>query len=262
MRIDIYLVKKGIITSREKAKEAVVNGEIMVGGSVVTKPSFVVNEGDEVSVKEVKRYVSRGAHKLLRAKSEFDFEILGKVVMDMGASTGGFTQVALESGASKVYSVDVGRGELATILREDARVVNMENTDIRALTADMCKDVQLVVGDLSFISLRHILPKLKDLFGKPECVLLFKPQFECGANEAKKYKGVVLDKKLHIRLLEEFAIYVKGLGFELSELTYSDLRGKEGNIEYLVHLNGLAKKINIVDIVENAFNALLKKQPR
>jgi len=179
-----------------------------------------------------------------------------RTVLDMGASTGGFTQVSLLNGAKKVYSVDVGHGELDKILVGDKRVVNMEGRDIRALTREELDGVNVVVGDLSFISLKHILPKINELFGKIECVLLFKPQFECGKDIAKKYRGVIKEKAIHTQLLKDFIEELKLYDFALSNITYSSIKGKEGNIEYLVHLNGEVKKYDICQVVESAFLSL------
>jgi 23S rRNA (cytidine1920-2'-O)/16S rRNA (cytidine1409-2'-O)-methyltransferase len=186
----------------------------------------------------------------------FDVDFKDRVVLDMGASTGGFTQISLKLGAKKVYAVDVGSGELDESLRRDKRVVNMEKTDIRSLSKDLVGDCNLVVGDLSFISLKHILPKINSLFGKIEAILLFKPQFECGKEIAKKSRGVIKDKNVHIKLLTEFLKEIESYNFVLTEITHSPIRGKEGNIEYLLHLNGQnVKKYDVKDVVKVAFES-------
>lgn len=256
MRLDVFLVESGEFTSREKAKEAIKNGCVFVDGKEVTKASAEVGDGAKVEVKKTDNFVSRGAYKLRRAYEVFDFSFGGKVVLDIGASTGGFTQFSLLNGAKKVYAVDVGRGELSPLLISDKRVVNLENTDFRKLPKDICADANLIIGDVSFISLKHIFPKIVEIFGcKTEIVMLFKPQFECGAEIAKKFKGVVLDRRLHEKLLTEFLEYAVAFGFSVSNLTYSDLRGKEGNIEYLFHLNGPSNAaFSVKDVVSAAFN--------
>lgn len=255
MRLDMYLMGNGLMPSREKAKGAIKSGSVFVDGKVVNKPAYEVAENAKVEVNKADNFVSRGAYKIKCAYEEFEFSFENRLVMDIGASTGGFTQFAINNGAKKVYAVDVGRGELSPLLASDARVVNMEGTDFRSVNKDICKDVDLIIGDVSFISLKHIFPKICELFGeKIEIVMLFKPQFECGAEIAKKYKGVVLDQKLHKKLLKDFLDYVRVFGFEVSGLVCSGIRGKEGNIEYLFHLNGKRKQsVNIDKVVDGAF---------
>lgn len=205
-------------------------------------------------------YVSRGAFKLAGAIEKFGVDLNGKVVLDIGASTGGFSEVCLENGAKKVYAIDVGKSQLDKKLKLDKRVVDIENTDFREVSKEAFQDVDFITGDLSFISLRHIFPKIVEIFGaSKEICMLFKPQFECGKELAKKFKGVVLDKKLHKNLLEEFCFYLKGLGFKISGLCYSSIQGKEGNIEYLFYLNGEQNfDDNVSKVVDEAFEILKK----
>ena len=254
IRLD-NLVSKNENISRSRAQTLIKEGKVDVEGKVVTKPSFLLDENSQISLNIQENYVSRGAYKLKKALEVFDVTVREKIVLDMGASTGGFTQVALENGAKKVYSVDVGKGELSKQLDQDERVVNMEQTDIRFLTTEMVGDTQIVVGDLSFISLKHILPKINMLFGKIECVLLFKPQFECGREIAQKSHGIVKDKAVHKNLLKEFFEELKIYDYKLSDITFSPIKGKSGNVEYLLHLNGNGKKkVDITKVVEDAFN--------
>lgn len=256
MRLD-FLVAQKLGISRTKAQSLIKGGSVFVGEIVVNKPAFEIESDENITINQKDNYVSRGAYKLKRAVEEFSLDLNGRVVVDMGASTGGFTQVALESGASKVYSVDVGHGELDKTLSMDARVVNMEGTDIRALTRDKVGDASLVVGDLSFISLKHILPVVHNLFGGIECALLFKPQFECGKEVARRYRGVIKDKVVHKALLNEFLEELKIYDFTLSGLTHSSIKGKEGNIEYLVHINGKQDaEIDVKVVVDRAFSEL------
>lgn len=256
-RIDTFLVKIGKFASREKAQKAIESGLVFVNGKVCSKVSTKISEKDEIEVEEGDGWVSRGAYKLLKAKEAFKIDFFGKIVLDIGASTGGFTQVALKSGAKKVYALDVGRGELDKNLAADERVVNLENTDFRNVAADLVRDAESVVGDLSFISLRHIFPKIIEIFGQNvQIFMLFKPQFECGKEIAKKYKGVVLDKKVHISLLRDFVLYVKGLGFDVCDLTFSPVKGKAGNIEYLFAIGGNKKTFDVTKVVEEAFKLL------
>lgn len=259
VRLDQFLVARGDCSSREKAVQTIKSGRVLVRGKVISKPSFLV-EGEEITVLPAEEYVSRGAFKIKRAYQEFDLSFEGKVVVDIGASTGGFTDFALKKGAKKVYAIDVGKGELAPSLRQDERVVNLEGQDFRLIDKNLCKDANMIIGDLSFISLRHILPKVVELFGKDiEICMLFKPQFECGKEIAKKCKGVIKDKALHKRLLKEFEKFVSENGLNISNLTYSPIKGKSGNIEYLFHINGQNKPFDIDKIVDEAFVSAKKE---
>ena len=243
--------------SRTKAQALIKNEKVQVDGNIINKPSFEVNCENSINLLQTDIYVSRGAYKLVGAIQKFGLNFKDKVVLDMGASTGGFTQVSLLSGAHKVYSVDVGHDELDKGLAKDKRVINMEGRDIRTLEKNEIIDVNLVVGDLSFISLKHILPKINQLLGPVECVILFKPQFECGKEVAKKYRGLIKDKVIHKNLLKDFIEELKIYNFVISDLTYSPIKGREGNIEFLLHLNGdKAKIINIDEIVDEAFSQL------
>ncbi|MBE7074063.1 MAG: TlyA family RNA methyltransferase [Clostridiales bacterium] len=256
MRLD-FLVAEKLNISRTKAQNLIKEGKVQVACGIVDKPSYDVDSDKNITILQTENYVSRGAYKLVGAIEKFGLNFQNKIVLDMGASTGGFTQVCLINGASKVYSVDVGKGELDKSLVQDKRVVNMEGQDIRTLTNEMVKGVNIIVGDLSFISLKHILPKVFSLFGEIECALLFKPQFECGKEVAKKYRGVIKDKVVHKKLLIDFVEELKLYNFTLSNITYSSIKGKEGNIEYLLHLNGKETKVfDISQIVDTAFKEL------
>lgn len=165
MRLDVYLVEKMGVGSRAKAQQLIKDGLVFVDGKCVNKPSHELLCNENITITEYRQYVSRGAYKLLGAIEVFGLDFTGKVVLDIGASTGGFTEVALEKGAKKVYSIDVGRGELAEKLKNDERVVNMEGRDFRSVLLEEVKDTDLIIGDISFISLRHIIPKIKELLG-------------------------------------------------------------------------------------------------
>lgn len=238
--------------SRNKAQNLIKEGYVFVDGNVVNKPSFETQSHENITINEHDSYVSRGAYKLIKGLDEFGVKVDGKTVLDMGASTGGFTQVLLERGAKKVFSVDVGKGELDKSLALNPRVVNMEGQDIRSLTKEEVGEAELIVGDLSFISLKNILPHINSLFGKMEMILLFKPQFECGKEIARRFRGVIKDKAVHKKLLKEFEEEIKIFDYTLSNLTYSPIKGGSGNTEYLVHLNGInQKQFNIEWIVDN-----------
>ena len=179
-------------------------------------------------------------------------------MLDIGSSTGGFTEVSLLNGATEVIALDVGTNALHDKLRHDSRVKVMENTDFRKVDASVISNTNLIVTDVSFISLRHIFPKIKEVFGDSiEVIALFKPQFECGEKLAKKFKGVIKDKVVHKELLKDFLNYLNELGFNLTEVDYSPITGKEGNIEYLLHINGdRLKKYNLDNLVETAFSSI------
>ncbi len=243
--------------SRNKAQNLIKEGYVFVNGKAENKPSFEVSSDINITISEHCDYVSRGAYKLLKALDEFDVKVENKTVLDMGASTGGFTQVLLERGAKKVFSVDVGKGELDKSISSNPKVINMEGRDIRSLTKEEVEECRLVVGDLSFISLKKVLPHIKGLLGKIEMVLLFKPQFECGKDIAQKYRGVIKEKSIHKKLLKEFKEEVEILDFEFCGLTFSPIKGGSGNIEYLVYLNGCNKaNIDIDKAVDEAFGIL------
>ncbi len=255
MRLDQYIVSLGLQESRERTKQAIISGQVYVDGVVITTPSHKVNGTEAITFGEnMLKYVSRGALKLKKACEVFDVNFSGRNVLDIGSSTGGFTEVALEQGASRVVALDVGNNILHLSLRDNPNVTVMENTDFRTVDAKKISHCDLIVTDVSFISLKHIFPRIKQIFGDIEIIALFKPQFECGEKIAKKYKGVIKDKSIHKALLNDFSYYVKELNFELCELDFSPIKGKEGNIEYLLHINGKTRKhFNISDVVDMAF---------
>ena len=237
-RLDQRLFELGLAESREKAKATIMSGIVYVNGQKSDKPGTQVSDDAEIVVRgNACPYVSRGGFKLAKALEVFPVEPAGKVCIDCGASTGGFTDVLLKNGAAKVYTVDVGYGQLAWQLRQDSRVVVMERTNARALTPDMFPEsMDLGVMDVSFISIRLILPALHGLL-KPggEVVCLIKPQFEAGKADVGK-KGVVRDKAVHERVLREMCEFFPTAGYTLLGLDYSPIRGPEGNIEYLAYL--------------------------
>lgn len=253
MRIDLYLTENSFASSRSKAQNLLKEGLVFVNGREITKSSFEVTEADKIEISSHKEYVSRGAQKLVGAIEAFGLDFKQKVVLDMGSSTGGFTQVALENGAKKVYAVDVGKNQLDRSLKNDERVLSIEEQDIRLLSADRVRDVDIVVGDLSFISLLKVLPHIKEILGDKKMCLLFKPQFECGKEVAKKYRGVIKDEKLHIALLDDFVHNMKSLGFVVSGLAPSPIKGGDGNREYLVLLNDGSENYNIINSVKENF---------
>ena len=259
-RLDSELVARGIARSRERAKEMIAAGNVTVNGMTAKKASDNVNENDDIRSCEQEKYVGRGALKLEKAAEEFGLDLTGKVCLDIGASTGGFTDLMLKKGASHVFAVDVGHGQLAEALCRDERVTNMEGTDIRNITAeDIGGQVDFICVDVSFISLTKILPKVHELLkdGASASVLI-KPQFEAGKHDIGK-RGIVKDRKVHIRVLGEIDSFASSIGFICEKYTFSPVKGGSGNIEYLVKLckkSGTPVMHDFKALVESAFTGL------
>lgn len=235
VRLDQLVFDKGLTESRERAKTTIMSGLVFVNGQRMDKPGTPVDESAIVELKgEAIPYVSRGGLKLEKALKSFQLDPLGLVCIDCGASTGGFTDVLLKNGAKKVFAVDVGYGQLAWSLRCDARVVNMERTNIRFVTPDILgEEADLAVMDLSFISIRLVLPVVRELIKEGAYVIcLIKPQFEAGREKVGK-KGVVREIATHIEVVKRFLDFAPTAGFTPLELGFSPIRGPEGNIEYL-----------------------------
>ncbi len=248
-RLDVIIVEKGLAQSRERAKALIMSGVVFVDGQRVDKAGTVVSDDALVEVKGSDlKYVSRGGLKLEKAMQSFPIGLNGKICMDIGASTGGFTDCMLQNGADKVYAVDVGYGQLAWKLRCDERVINLERTNIRYITSEQVPDkIDFASVDVSFISLKLVLPVAREFLSENgEMVCLIKPQFEAGRENVGK-KGVVRDKQVHIdvvKMIISFAIESK---FDVKGLTFSPVKGPEGNIEYLIHLKKGEGKLEIED---------------
>ncbi|MDM8247189.1 TlyA family RNA methyltransferase [Lacrimispora saccharolytica] len=237
-RLDVLLVQRGMAASREKAKAMIMAGEILVDGEREDKAGSMFP--DTVTITQKGRplpYVSRGGLKLEKAMTHFGMDLTGKICMDVGASTGGFTDCMLQNGAVKVYAVDVGHGQLDWKLRNDERVVCMERTNIRYVTPeDIQEPVQFVSIDVSFISLTKVLLPVRNLMEEgAEMTALIKPQFEAGREKVGK-KGVVRDPAVHLEVIQTVISYAKSISFGVRHLEFSPIKGPEGNIEYLVHL--------------------------
>ena len=255
-RLDVLLVERGLVTSREKAKALIMAGDVFVNGQREDKPGTSFQE-DKIKNIEVKGatipFVSRGGLKLDKAVKTFELDFTGFTCMDIGASTGGFTDCMLQNGAYKVYSVDVGHGQLDWKLRSDERVVCMEKTNFRYLTRDQIDDdIDFASCDVSFISLTRILvPARKLLKDGAQMVVLIKPQFEAGRDKVGK-KGVVRDKKVHEEVINRIVDFADAVGFKILHLDYSPIRGPEGNIEYLLHLQKDATRNEEVSLYDEA----------
>lgn len=242
-RLDVLLVQRGLAPSREKAKAMIMEGNVFVENQREDKAGTSISTEAKIEVKgNTLKYVSRGGLKLEKAMTHFDISLEDKVCMDIGASTGGFTDCMLQNGAKKVYAVDVGYGQFAWKLRTDERVVCMEKTNIRYVTPkDIGEPLDFASVDVSFISLSKVLPPAKELLKEDgQMVCLIKPQFEAGREKVGK-KGVVRDAKVHLEVIETVIMNALELGFSILHLEYSPIKGPEGNIEYLVHLQKSAE---------------------
>lgn len=236
-RVDILLVQAGLFPSRQKAIDAIKQGQVLVNGKKVLKPSEKVSANSKFEANtDLLKYVSRGGFKLEGAIRQFGLDLSGTTVLDMGSSTGGFTDCALQHGAKKVYAVDVGSGQLVDKLKNDKRVISMENTDIRDVSKEIIDDCDYIVGDISFISIVKILTSINQFIQKQTLVLLIKPQFECGVEVAKKYKGTIRDYNLSKKICNETLEKLKALGFRVYAVADSPIKGGDGNSEFVALL--------------------------
>lgn len=268
-RLDVLLVNRGLVESREKAKAIIMTGNVFVDNEREDKAGQKFPENVYIEIKGKKlKFVSRGGYKLDKAVDVFPIELDGCVCMDVGASTGGFTDCMLQNGARFVYAVDVGTNQLAWKLRQDERVKSMEKTNIRYVTPeDIGEPVDFVSIDVAFISLTKVLEPVKALMKEgASMVCLIKPQFEAGREKVGK-KGVVRDKSVHTEVIESVMLYAGSLGFAICGLDYSPIRGPEGNIEYLLYVKNENKQFDgispeekkkIQDIVDDAHENAVK----
>ncbi|MHB1391758.1 MAG: TlyA family RNA methyltransferase [Clostridia bacterium] len=264
-RLDVLIHRQGLAVSRERASSQIMSGIVYVNGVKVDKPGTKLSVNSTIEIRgDALPYVSRGGLKLEKALREFNLKLQDKVAMDIGASTGGFTDCMLQNGAAKVYSIDVGYGQLAWSLRTDSRVVCMERTNIRYVTPEAIGEyTDFASIDVSFISLKKVLPAVKQLLKENgEIVCLIKPQFEAGREKVGK-KGVVRDKQVHIDVIGSIVEYCRNdMEMSVLGLSYSPIKGPEGNIEYLLYLS-LCKdtevgslEIDISRIVSDAHSLL------
>ena len=235
LRLDQAMVERGLCDSRERAKRAILAGRVRVNSQLAQKASDTVSPEDEIALAEAEKFVSRGGYKLEGALEHFKLDVAGLVAVDLGASTGGFTDCLLQRGVKRVFAVDVGQGQLAWKLRQDRRVMVMEKTNARYLKPEQLREpADLAVIDCSFISLRKILPPAVALLKtEGNIVALVKPQFEAGKTEADKGRGVIRDPSIHERILEDLRLFATGLGLEWRGVVESPLQGPAGNKEFL-----------------------------
>ena len=264
-RLDVLVVKQGLAESREKAKAMIMSGDIFINGQREDKAGSMFLEDVVVELRgKPMKYVSRGGLKLEKALLEFDLSLENKICMDIGASTGGFTDCMLQNGAIKVYAVDVGYGQFAWKLRQDERVVCMEKTNIRYVTIDQIGEpLDFASVDVSFISLTKVLPAANLLMNEGgELICLIKPQFEAGRDKVGK-KGVVREPETHLEVIQKIIDFSIENGFSVRNLSFSPIKGPEGNIEYLIHLKKdtvttINEGVDAQDIVQKSHVSLDK----
>lgn len=261
-RIDVELVKRGLFETRSKAQFAIKSGVVYCNGNKIVKNNYCVEHTDILEVRSiVLPYVSKGGLKLEKAINDFHIDLNEKKMIDIGASTGGFTDCAIQNGVGKVLAIDVGTLQFSKKLLITGKVDLLENTDFRELKPSILSDYDIATIDISFISIKKIIPQLSKLSHLKEIVLLIKPQFECGINLAKKYKGVVLNKSVHVDILNNTIKTFNNIGFGLNGLTYSPIRGGSGNIEYLSYFkkDSYNIEIDVNNVVNEGFINLIKR---
>lgn len=253
-RVDILVFERGLAQSREKARAMIMAGEISANGQTIVKPGTLIPVDTTISVTEKPRFVSRGGDKLSWALKTFGIDVTQRICADVGASTGGFTDCLLQNGAARIYSIDVGYGQIDYSLRQNEKVHVIERTNARFLEK-LPEQVDLVTIDASFISLKLLLPTIKNWLSKQsEIVMLIKPQFEAGRNDVGK-GGVVRDARTHRKVLISILSFAQDIGFHVRGLTQSPLKGPAGNIEFLawVTLENQPLQIEILTLIDNVF---------
>lgn len=254
-RLDIELVNRRVFETRNKAQNEINNKVIYVNGKCINKSSFNVSEIDNIEVKgNTLKYVSRGGLKLEHAINTFNLNLKDKIMLDIGSSTGGFSDCALQNNISKIYAIDVGSNQFSDKLRENTKIHLYENTDFRNINEDIINDANICTIDVSFISVTKLIDKINKLNVK-EIVCLIKPQFECGMEISNKYKGVPLNKDVHLNVINNVVNAYSKIGFYLNNITNSPIRGGNGNIEYLAYFtkDKIYKKIDFNKIIKDAF---------
>lgn len=254
-RIDIELVKRGIFETRNKAQNEIKNKIVYCNNVCITKPAFDVTDTDIIEIKGEKlKYVSRGGLKLEKAIKEFNIDLKAKTLIDIGSSTGGFSDCALQNGIKKVYAIDVGTDQFDKTLRLNNKIILYENTDFRNIDNNIINDANIASIDVSFISVTKLTSKLKELTNLKEVICLIKPQFECGKEISDKYRGVPLNKEVHKSVIENVIKSFKDNNYYINNLTSSPIKGGNGNIEYLAYFKrDKERSINIEEVVNKAF---------
>lgn len=257
-RIDKELVTRGLSPSRAKAQELIEANLVKCNDKLVTKSNYLVSENDSITILENDKlkYVSRGGLKLEKAINEFNINFFNLRVMDIGSSTGGFCDCALQHGAKNIIAIDVGTNLLHESLRSNEKIDLHEQTNFKNLDAKYFKDIDIMTCDVSFISLKQIFTKIASENINIDIICLIKPQFEAGKAIATKYKGIILNKEIHISIINDLIDYFNSLGFYIKDLTFSPITGGDGNIEYLAYVSNKVKenkRLDVKKIVTNAF---------
>jgi 23S rRNA (cytidine1920-2'-O)/16S rRNA (cytidine1409-2'-O)-methyltransferase len=259
-RLDKYLVNNNMCLTRNKAVYAIKNNNIKVNGNIINKPNYLVDNNDHIEIiGELLPYVSKGGLKLEKAIKTFNIIFTNKEVIDIGSSTGGFTDCALKHGAKTVVCIDVGTNQLDNTLRQDKRVTLLEQTDFRNIDINLLNNPSIATIDVSFISITKLIDKLQEINSLKEIICLIKPQFEVGKEIANRYKGIINNKEEHIKVINHIVNEFNKINYNPKGITYSPIKGGNGNIEYLIYLTKDNKtNLNYQDIVNKAFNALKK----
>ena len=260
-RLDKELVNRRLVETRVKAQELIKNNLVLVNKKITAKSSVQIKDTDQIEIVDNERfkYVSRGGFKLEKALQVFGYDMTGKSVMDIGSSTGGFTDCCLQHGAKQMVCIDVGTDVMHKTLRGDSRVTLFENTNFKDVDSSLFDGVDVVVADVSFISLTKIFEKIHSCNVTIDAICLIKPQFECGREIASKYSGVILNKNIHIDIINQLLEKLKSFGFVCLGLDFSPIKGGDGNIEYLGFFTNKSNKvnnINVLDTVAKAFENL------
>ncbi len=260
-RLDIELVKRGFVNSRTKAQELIKSRYVLCNNKIVDKNSIYVSDADEIKILENDslKYVSKGGVKLEKAIREFDLCFVNKNIMDIGSSTGGFTDCAIQNGAKEVIAIDVGTDVMDKNLRKNKKVKLYENTNIKDLSNIFFKNLDYILIDVSFLSLIRVFEKIADSNIDIDVISLIKPQFECGKDIARKYQGVILNKNIHKKVIKNLVARINSLGFFVKDITFSPIKGGDGNIEYLAYFTNKIDQngdICISKTVDDAFKSL------
>lgn len=260
MRLDKELVERGLAPTRTKAQELIDNKYAKVNGKIATKASFNINDEDTIEIisNDTLKYVSRGGLKLEEATNNFNIDFIDKTVMDIGSSTGGFTDCALQHGAKKVICIDVGTDVMVEPLKNNPRVDLHEQLNLKDIPSELFNDVDVIVSDVSFISIKREIDKICDQDKKYDLILLIKPQFECGKDIANKYKGIILDKDIHYNILKDITKYLEDRKYYINNVCASPIKGGDGNIEYLIYVRPTYNTdtmyyINYKELIDDAF---------